>query len=155
MGFNRRSCTFKLVLFTVPQLLLIAGLAAALGLVAKPLIFLGLNSSAFSSDILCNLLLSCLVWREGIVAFGEKHLLNILLRRVKIYSRVSFLEVLADEGAEKHLRRVSSTFLPSERLRLVKEGGEEVSKGGTVGDSFDEHLVLLVWIAVGMLVLEV
>ena len=106
-------------------------------------------------EILIDLIVSCLAWLEGIVAFGEKHLLKILLGRFEISSRVSFLEVLADEGAEKHLRRVSSTFLPSERLRLVKEGGEEVSKGGTVGDSFDEHLVLLVWIAVGMLVLEV
>ena len=89
------------------------------------------------------------------MAFGEKCLLEILLGRFEISSGVSFLEVLAGKGAEKHLCRVPSAFLPSKRLRLVEKGGEEVGKGGTVGDSFDEHLVLLLWVAVGMLVLEV
>ena len=68
---------------------------------------------------------------------------------------LNFLEVLAGKGAEKHLCRVSSTLLPRERFRLVEECVEELCDCHTVRDSFDLHLVFLVWVTVRMLVLKV
>ena len=106
-----------------------------------------------SVNILSNLFVGDLIRLESIMALGKKNLLQVLLGLVVVI-RI-FLEVLADECAEEHLGRVSCTFFPTQRLRLVKDCVEEFSHSDAISDFFVKHLVLLVWVTACILVLKV